>query len=130
MYNGKKIRLRGMELSDVPNTQWASWRMMDVFIFAPGLDRRSVWTSFFVPKFERKAFKYSSGKSSVAVDFHLPLGSVAILLTLPTAWLWYIDNRAKPWQCPKCRYDLRGLDGGVCPECGAGSGIQSNKWMT
>ena len=26
--------------------------------------------------------------------------------------------RYKPWQCPKCRYDLRGLDGGVCPECG------------
>ena len=41
-----------------------------------------------------------------------------LLIALPTVSLWYTDRRAKPWQCPKCRYDLRGLDGGVCPECG------------
>ncbi|MCH9058387.1 MAG: hypothetical protein IIB55_07150 [Planctomycetes bacterium] len=41
-----------------------------------------------------------------------------MLLAIPTAYLWHTDRRAKPWQCAKCRYDLRGLDGGVCPECG------------
>ena len=42
-----------------------------------------------------------------------------LLIAVPTACLWRTDRRAKPWQCPKCRYDLRGLDGGVWRECGA-----------
>ena len=48
----------------------------------------------------------------------IPLWLPLLLIAAPTAWLWWIDGRPKPWQCPKCRYDLRGLDGGVCPECG------------
>ena len=48
----------------------------------------------------------------------IPLWLPLLLIAAPTAWLWYTDRRPKPWQCPKCRYDLRGLDGGVCPECG------------
>ena len=51
---------------------------------------------------------------TVVIPLWLPL----LLVVAPTAWLWYTDRRAKPWQCPKCRYDLRGLDGGVYPECG------------
>ncbi|MCH8270015.1 MAG: hypothetical protein IH985_02230 [Planctomycetes bacterium] len=51
-------------------------------------------------------------------EISIPLWFPLLLLAAPTAWLWYTDRRAKPWQCPKCRYDLRGLDGGVCPECG------------
>ena len=50
---------------------------------------------------------------------HIPLWLPLFLIAGPTAWLWYTDRRAKPWQCAKCRYDLRGLEGGVCPECGA-----------
>ena len=46
-----------------------------------------------------------------------PLAEI-LLIAAPTACVWCTDRRAKPWQCPKCRYDLRGLDGGVCPECG------------
>ena len=48
----------------------------------------------------------------------VPLWVPLSLIATPTAYLWHTDRRAKPWQCPKCRYDLRGLDGGVCPECG------------
>ena len=50
----------------------------------------------------------------------VPLWLPLLLIAAPTAWLWYTDRRPKPWQCPKCRYDLRGLDGAVCPECGHG----------
>ncbi|MCH7792872.1 MAG: hypothetical protein IID31_11425 [Planctomycetes bacterium] len=67
---------------------------------------------------------------------HVPLWLPLLFFALPTARLWYTDRRAKPWQCPKCRYDLRGVGGvrresgevdsenrrtgrnGVCPECG------------
>ena len=66
---------------------------------------------------------------SVTIPLWLPL----LLVAAPTAWLWCTDRRAKPWQCPKCRYDLRGLGGvrrksgevdsknrpTVCPECGS-----------
>lgn len=51
----------------------------------------------------------------------IPLWLPLLLIAAPTAYLWYIDRRAKPWQCATCRYDLRGLDGGVCPECGEAS---------
>ena len=58
--------------------------------------------------------RFFSYDASLAVPLWLPL----LLIAAPTAYIWYTDSRAKPWQCPKCRYDLRGLDGGVCPECG------------
>ena len=66
----------------------------------------------------------------------IPMWPIVAFLALPSAYLWCTDRRAKPWQCPKCRYDLRGLEGvsreggevdsenrrtggnGVCPECG------------
>ena len=69
-------------------------------------------------------------------EVRVPLWFVFLIVGFPTAWLWYTDRRAKPWQCPKCRYDLRGLErvrrrsgevdsenrrtggNGVCPECG------------
>ena len=51
--------------------------------------------------------------------YQIPLWPVVALFGVPTAYLWHTDRRAKPWQCATCRYDLRGLDGGVCPECGA-----------
>ncbi|MCH7792248.1 MAG: hypothetical protein IIC49_06335 [Planctomycetes bacterium] len=62
----------------------------------------------------RVLFVYPTSTHWTAIPLWLPL----LLIAAPTAWLWYTDRRAKPWQCPKCRYDLRGLDGGVCPECG------------
>ena len=60
---------------------------------------------------------YGQG-SYVQQRVKIPLWMLLLLIAAPTAYLWYTDRRAKPWQCPKCRYDLRGLDGGVCPECG------------
>ena len=59
------------------------------------------------------------GRVSTLSCAYLPLWLPLLLIAAPTAWLWRTDRRAKSWQCPKCRYDLRGLDGGVCPECGA-----------
>ena len=61
-----------------------------------------------------KSPNVKQGLGLVFVPLWLPL----LLIAAPTAYLWRADRRAKPWQCPKCRYDLRGLDGGVCPECG------------
>ena len=51
----------------------------------------------------------------------IPLWFPLLLIAAPTAYLWRTDRRPKPWQCAKCRYDLRGLEGGVCPECGTQS---------
>jgi hypothetical protein len=71
-------------------------------------------------------------RGSGRTDRHLflPLWMPLLLLAAPTVWLWRVDRRAKPWQCAKCRYDLRGLEGGgegggdkiVCPECGSANG--------
>ena len=58
------------------------------------------------------------GKGSNLHFVLCPLWMPPLLLAVPTFWLWRTDRRAKPWQCATCRYDLRGLEGGVCPECG------------
>ena len=62
--------------------------------------------------------KGGNWRGTTAYLIAVPLWFPLLLIAAPPAWLWYTDRRAKPWQCPKCRYDLRGLDGGVCPECG------------
>ena len=74
--------------------------------------------------------KWPSGSGSTVGFIIIPLWMPLILVAGPTAWLFYIDRPAKPWQCAKCRYDLRGLEGGgdaggdkiVCPECGSAKG--------
>ena len=76
----------------------------------PAIDLRPVWL-------DQRTFNVP-GSPSTATRVFLALWIPLLLIAAPTAWLWRTDQRAKPWQCPKCRYDLRGLDGGVCPECG------------
>ena len=64
---------------------------------------------------------FDSLRNPTDINVRIPLWLPLLLIAAPTAWLWRTDRRAKPWQCAKCRYDLRGLDGrnnGVCPECG------------
>ena len=48
----------------------------------------------------------------------LPLWVPFSIVALPTAWLWWRDHRRRPGHCRKCGYDLTGLTGGRCPECG------------
>ncbi|MCL4197374.1 MAG: hypothetical protein KJZ69_07750 [Phycisphaerales bacterium] len=48
----------------------------------------------------------------------IPVWFLALLLAVPTIWLWYRDRRRAPGLCTKCGYDLRGMDHAVCPECG------------
>ena len=69
----------------------------------------------------------SLARSAPFIHFYatLPLWIPLLLIAAPTAWLWRTDRRAMPWQCAKCRYDLRGLEegvGAVCPECGSAKG--------
>ena len=76
----------------------------------PAINLRPVWH-------DRRTFNVP-GSPSTATRVFLPLWLPLLLIAAPTAYLWRADRRAKPWQCAKCRYDLRGLEGGVCPECG------------
>jgi hypothetical protein len=49
----------------------------------------------------------------------LPIWLPFILVTLPTAFLFYLDRRRiPPHCCQKCGYDLTGNTSGTCPECG------------
>jgi len=54
----------------------------------------------------------------MAVVF-IPIWFIALLVALPTAWLWCRDRRRATGLCIKCGYDLRGADHAACPECGA-----------
>lgn len=53
----------------------------------------------------------------------VPLWAPALLVAMPTAWLWWRDRPSRRRRlagvCLKCGYDLRGLgEGRLCPECG------------
>ena len=51
----------------------------------------------------------------------LPLWLLFFAIAGPAAWLWRRDRRQfTALRCPGCGYDLAGVSGGVCPECGAG----------
>ena len=97
-----------------------SWSFQTRPVDHPSIDPSPGW-------FTRYTFGPGSpsGPSGTISRAFLPLWLPLLLIAAPTAWLWYPDRRAKPWQCPKCRYDLRGLDGGVCPECGEHTGCEA-----
>ena len=50
----------------------------------------------------------------------VPIWFCTLVVTLPTAYLWWRDRRDKSrGHCAKCGYDLTGLaPGSKCPECG------------
>lgn len=53
--------------------------------------------------------------------FDLALWPFFLLVAAPIAYVWWRDRPPPPGHCRICRYDLRGVVGPVCPECGAGA---------
>ncbi len=51
---------------------------------------------------------------------YLPLWLPFVVLAIPTAFLFWRDNRRRysPGHCRSCGYNLTGNESGVCPECG------------
>lgn len=91
-------RVRGSLRRSIP---WEGWHFTHDALPQPG------WTWLPVRR--------DIGTISLLV---LPLWIPFLVLALPTGWLFYLDRRAVPGHCPKCRYDLRGNTTTVCPECG------------
>lgn len=113
------------------STQWANLGLAEgrVALILWDMDSVAPGSNLKDPRFEVTEFSldpsfFITGGKSWGTTAHLiavPLWFPLLLIATSTAYLWHTDRRAKPWQCPKCRYDLRGLDGGVCPECGESS---------
>lgn len=49
----------------------------------------------------------------------LPVWIPLVLLGVPAGWMWWKHVRRPLHACEACGYDLRGVVGEVCPECGA-----------
>lgn len=47
-----------------------------------------------------------------------PLWLVGVVGGLGWGVMWWRARRGPAWACRRCGYDLRGITGGVCPECG------------
>lgn len=62
--------------------------------------------------------RVGAGRQNGVYWIQVPLWLPLLVVALPTAWLWLRDRR-RPGRCRRCGYDLTGLAGGRCPECGA-----------
>ena len=99
-----------LEYQQPPPTPFFRWYVKQVDAYKFGRDDPPyAW----LPRYFHSRSGYPQGDTLT-----LPLWIPLLLVAVPTAYLWRTDRRAKPWQCAKCRYDLRGIEGGVCPECG------------
>ena len=92
-------------------------------LYAPGFgfewSFRKVW-EISPPRTRLLYFYYKSSPTSRGsrrvVSF--PLWIPFVLVALPTAFLWWRDQRRiPPGYCRKCGYDLTGNVSGACPEC-------------
>ena len=71
--------------------------------------------SRWIPFFRQAPNPHLGRRWAVALPLWIPF----LLVTVPTAILWWRDRRRiSPGHCQKCGYDLTGNVSGVCPECG------------
>src|SRR5690606_17543245 len=67
-------------------------------------------------KFQWLGTYYSFQRTTIVAA---PLWMPLLGLSVATGCLWWRDRGPRAGFCPGCGYDLTGLDGRVCPECGA-----------
>lgn len=79
----------------------------------PGGAIRAFVPRNWIPKFR---CKIGSGDAFAMID--LPLWIPGLLFGFGTWWGWRRTRLLEPWQCRGCGYDVRGVVGGRCPECG------------
>lgn len=67
-----------------------------------------------------KPLIFKNQESGLNVNVDVPLWGLCVVLggawALLRSWGWAYHA----WQCGRCGYDVRGLTGGRCPECGTG----------
>lgn len=107
--NGVRYRLFIAHVTQQPVQEPENGHQFLVFADDPMTIREALSLTKWLP-----VVRFANGGSTLVLPTWIPL----VLSAFVTMWLWWVDRRVQPWECQKCRYDLRGLAGVVCPECG------------
>lgn len=91
----------------VQNQDVEGWRHVTIAVSGPPRVQ-------FLPRFHREYGARTSPNMSVCVPLWIPL----LMVGGRGGWMWWRALRNPRDRCVSCGYDLAGLRGTICPECG------------
>lgn len=93
-------------------------------LYSQGWSTRKVMIRAFTPREWVPKLGFNEVAGSGYAHVRMPLWVPAFTFGGLAVWGWKMGGRRGTGECRKCGYDVRGVVGGVCPECGRATDLK------